>query len=113
MRAVIRTVLSAVGSGPPLALLLLPLAAGCSLSITPRENFIDSRNTELGSHLDQISDLARVVGSRPLPNGNREYTYDWSSPGRPCVYVREVDGRTGRVVAWRTEGDDRGCRYVL
>jgi len=102
-------VVRAVTTGSTLIVLLLTLVAGC---ITPRENFIEFRNTEIGRHIDQIWDLSRLVESRRLPNGNEERTYDGSKPRGPCIYVREIDQQTGRVVAWRTEGDDRGCGIV-
>jgi len=102
-------VMRAVSSRGTLIGLLLSLVAGCITLTTPRENFINFRNTEIGRHIDQIEDLSDLVKLRRLPNGNIERTYDASIPRGPCIYVREIDQQTGRGVAWRTEGDDRGC----
>jgi len=86
-------------------------STGCS-NVTPRENFVNFRNCDIGRHVSQL-----IVGdnlgtkSRTLENGNVEYTREGSNRGR-CVLVREVDAKTGRIVAWRTEGDDSGCEIV-
>jgi len=85
-------------------------AAGCTY-LTPRENFETGRNAELGRHIDNLGPGARLGSqTRTLANGHREYTYDFSNHLGPCVFVREVDGTTNRIVAWRIEGDDRGCQ---
>jgi len=104
--SVVPFVMRVLSSRGMLAVLLLTLVAGCT---TPRENFIEFRNGEIGRYIDQISDMSRLVESHRLPNGNEERTYDASKPRGPCIYVWEIDQQTGRVVAWHTEGDDRGC----
>ena len=85
---------------------------GCS-SVTPRENFVDFRNVEIGRHISQLIP-GDILGTRTrtLDNGNSEYTRDYSGPRGRCVFVREVDAKTNRIVAWRTEGDDSGCQIV-
>ena len=84
---------------------------GCS-SVTPRENFVNFRNCDIGRHVSQL-----IVGddlgtkTRTLDNGNVEYTREGANRGR-CVLVREIDSKTDRIVAWRTVGDDSGCEIV-
>ena len=87
-------------------------AAACS-SVTPRENFVNFRNVEIGRHISQLipgDDLGTQTAT--LANGNREYTRDSSGPHGRCTLVREVDAKTNRIVAWHTVGDDGGCQIV-
>ena len=70
------------------------------------------RNCDIGRHVSQLiigDDLG--TKTRTLQNGNIEYTREGSNRGR-CVLVREIDAKTDRIVAWRTEGDDSGCEIV-
>jgi hypothetical protein len=85
---------------------------GCT-SVTPRENFENFRNAEIGSHISQLIP-GDVLGThtRTLDNGNSEYTRDSSGPFGRCVLVREIDAKTERIIAWRTEGDNSGCQIV-
>jgi hypothetical protein len=88
------------------------IAVGCT-TVTPRENFETFKNTEIGRHVSELIPGAQLgIKTRTLDNGNVEYTYDFSNRRGPCVYVREVDAKTNRIVAWRIEGDDSGCQIA-
>lgn len=86
--------------------------SGCT-TVTPRENFISFRNCDIGTHISQLG-VGDKLGekTRTLENGNVEYTRDYSNWRGRCVFVREIDSKTERIVAWRTEGDDIGCQIV-
>ena len=97
------------------AALIVPailFAFGCA-EVTPKENFENSMNCDIGRHISQLSpgDSFGTL-TRTLDNGNSEYTRDYSNSWGSCILVREVDAKTNRIVAWRTEGDDRGCQLV-
>lgn len=88
------------------------ITIGCS-NVTPRENFESFGNVEIGRHISQLIP-GDVLGThtRTLENGNSEFTRDYSGPRGRCVFVREIDAKTNRIVAWRTGGDDSGCQIV-
>lgn len=83
---------------------------GCT-TITPRENFESFLNGDIGRHISQLV-VGDVLGkkTRTLENGNTEYTRDYSNFRGRCVFVREVDAKTDRIVAWRIDGVDSGCQ---
>jgi hypothetical protein len=87
-------------------ILLGAVIPGCTLP-TPKENFANFKNAEIGRPIDQL--YGKLMDSRRLPNGNLENKYDYSTRHGRCVYFREIDRKTGRVIGWRTEGDDSGC----
>ena len=85
--------------------------SGCAFfaGVTPRENFINFNNCDIGRHISQLVPGDKLgEKTRTLLNGNIEYTHDFNWRRR-CVIVREIDSKTQRIVAWRTEGDDSGC----
>ncbi len=79
--------------------------AGCG---TAKENFAQFQNFEIGQSRDADRWHRYLKDSRTLPNGNMENRYEY---GR-CVFFREFDRATGRLIAWRIEGDDQDCRIV-
>lgn len=87
-------------------------AAACT-SVTPRENYANFQNVDMGRHISQlIPGDALGTQTATLANGNREYTRNSIGPHGRCTLVREVDATTNRFVAWRTVGDDSGCQIT-
>jgi hypothetical protein len=105
----VRMLLKALTDKHVSTILLGAVVAGCTLP-TPKENFANFMNAEIGRPIDQLHD--KLMDSRRLPNGNVESKYDYSNRHGRCVYFREIDRKTGRVIGWRTEGDDSGCLIV-
>ena len=79
-------------------------------SVTPRQNFIDGLNSDIGLKLDEVphnkNTFIKVV---ELQNGHQEYWYQYK---RTCRYMFEVDPKTQIIVGARYEGREEDCTIV-
>lgn len=92
--------------------LTLPILPACS-GFDSKENFANFQNSEIGRRGDQSWRYRQPESeSRTLANGNTEHKYRYPGPRGTCIFFREFDGNTGRLVGWRIDGDDEGCRIV-
>ena len=77
--------------------------------LDPHETFINSHNAQIGQRGDRYwRNREPESESLTLANGNTEHKYRLGK----CVFFREFDFKTGRLVGWRIEGDEQFCWIV-
>lgn len=88
------------------------MEASCIGAGWPHQNFMEIYDHQVGKTIDDPSSyIARypqeIVGSRDLPNGNKEIEFLRSAS--ECRVFFEVDPHTRKIVGWRYEGSDETC----
>src|SRR5258706_13212097 len=82
------------------------ILTGCA-PFTAKDNFASFLNHDIGLTGDDWS--RDLVDTRALPDGNKENKYVYLNTRGRCVFYREIDQKTNRMIAWQIEGDDTGC----
>lgn len=89
---------------------LSSILAGC-YSVTPRQNFINMMNAEVGKRVADLRPYlyppeSMLISSTALPNGNVEKRYKpppLGSDRRVCIHIYEIDPKTDVII--RAEGE--------